>query len=124
MCCRGPCCAPAYADPNKLTDAVVDRYYDLMRAPGARDALLQRMRQTLLHDPGPRLRTITAPTLLLWGTGDAMIPPANANDYLEAIPGSKLVRLEGLGHLPQEETPQASLPPLLAFLTATPLTVP
>jgi len=116
--------APAYADPNKLTDAVVDRYYDLMRAPGARDALLQRMRQTLLHDPVPRLRTITAPTLLLWGTGDAMIPPANANDYLEAIPGSKLVRLEGLGHLPQEETPQASLPPLLAFLTATPLTVP
>ncbi len=116
--------APAYADPNKLTDAVVDRYYDLMRAPGARDALLQRMRQTLLHDPVPRLRTITAPTLLLWGAGDAMIPPANANDYLEAIPGSKLVRLEGLGHLPQEETPQASLPPLLAFLTATPLTVP
>ena len=108
--------APAYADPAKLTDVVVDRYYDLMRAPGAREALLQRMRQTLLHDPVPRLRQITAPTLLLWGTRDNMIPPSNANDYLRAIPGSRLVSLEGMGHLPQEEDPRDSLPPVLTFL--------
>ena len=108
--------APAYADPGKLTDAVVDRYYDLMRAPGARDALLLRMRQTVLRDPVPGLKKIEAPTLLMWGTRDAMIPPDNAADYLRAIPGSRLVRLEGLGHLPQEEDPLGSLAPLHAFL--------
>ena len=95
---------------------MVDRYYDLMRAPGAREALLQRMRQTILRDPVPQLRQITAPTLLLWGTNDAMIPIANAKDYLQAIPDATRVRLEGMGHTPQEEDPQQSLPPLKAFL--------
>lgn len=108
--------APAYADPGKLTEAVVDRYHDLMRAPGAREALLQRMRQTVLRDPVPQLRRIKAPTLLLWGTNDAMIPIANAQDYLEAIPHVALARLESMGHTPQEEDPQGSLPPLRAFL--------
>lgn len=108
--------APAYADPGKLTEPVVDRYYDLMRAPGAREALLQRMRQTVLRDPVPQLRQITAPTLLLWGTKDAMIPIANGEDYLQAIPDATRARLEGMGHTPQEEDPQRSLIPLKAFL--------
>lgn len=115
--------APAYADPGKLTDAVLDRYYDLMRAPGAREALLQRMRQTVLHDPVPQLRRIEAPTLLLWGMQDAMIPQTNAAEYLQAIPVSRLVRLDGLGHLPQEEDPHRSLPPLQSFL-AEPMSTP
>lgn len=78
---------------------------------------LQRMRQTILRDPVPQLRQITAPTLLLWGTNDAMIPIANAKDYLQAIPDATRVRLEGMGHTPQEEDPQQSLPPLRTFLT-------
>jgi hypothetical protein len=39
-----------------------------MRAPGNRGALLQRMRQTVLTDPVPRLRRMAVPTLLLWGS--------------------------------------------------------
>lgn len=97
--------APAYADPAVLTDTLATRYHDLMRAPGARDALLARMAQTVLVDPLPLLQTIKAPTLLLWGERDALIPFANSADYLKAIPGSKLVALPGVGHLPQEEAP-------------------
>lgn len=97
--------APAYADPAVLTDSLASRYHALMLAPGARDALLARMAQTVLVDPLPLLRTIEAPTLLLWGERDAMIPFANSADYLKAIPGSRLVALPGVGHLPQEEAP-------------------
>lgn len=107
---------PAYADPSRLTDALVSRYYDLMRAPGNRAALYDRMRQVTLHDPVPRLRTITAPTLLVWGTQDQMIPPANANDYLAALPHAQLTRLPGLGHVPFEESPGTALVPVRAFL--------
>lgn len=107
---------PAYADPSRLTDSLVSRYYDLMRAPGNRVALLNRMRQVLLRDPVPRLRSITAPTLLVWGTQDQMIPPANANDYLAALPHAQLVRLPGLGHVPFEESPDAALVPVRTFL--------
>lgn len=108
--------APAYARPERLADSVVGRYHDLMRAPGNRDALLQRMRQTVLTDPVPRLRRLAMPTLLLWGEQDRMIPISNADDYLRAMPQATLVRLPDLGHLPFEEAPAVSLPPLREFL--------
>ena len=107
---------PAYADPNALTDTLTTRYHDLMLAPGARDAMLARMRQTVLVDPLPRLRSIRAPTLLLWGERDAMIPFANSADYLAAIPDVRLVSIPAVGHLPQEEAAAASLAPVMAFL--------
>ena len=97
--------APAYADPARLDGTLLTRYHDLMLAPGAREAMLARMGQTVLVDPLPLLRTIRAPTLLLWGDRDALIPFANSADYLGAIAGSKLVALPGVGHLPQEEVP-------------------
>jgi len=47
----------AYADPAMLTAQRVDRYDDLMRAPGARQALLDRMRQTLRGRSAPTARS-------------------------------------------------------------------
>ena len=111
--------APAYADPAAMTEALASRYYDLMLVPGARAAMLARMRQTVLADPVPLLRTIQAPTLLLWGVQDQMIPFSNAADYLAAIPHATLVPLPALGHLPFEEAPDRSLVPLRAFLDST-----
>ena len=109
---------PAYANPDVMTDALAQRYHDLLRAPGARDAMLERMRQIALVDPVPWLRRITAPTLLLWGEQDAMIPVRNATDYQQAIAGSTLVTLPGIGHLPHEEDPAGALVPLRRFLDA------
>lgn len=109
---------PAYANPDVMTDALAQRYHDLLRAPGARDAMLERMRQIALVDPVPWLRRITAPTLLLWGEQDAMIPVRNATDYQQAIAGSTLVTLPGIGHLPHEEDPAGTLVPLRRFLDA------
>jgi pimeloyl-ACP methyl ester carboxylesterase len=106
----------AFADPARLTDGLVDRYHALMLAPGNRDAMLARMRQTVLQDPRPRLATIEAPVLLLWGERDAMIPVANADDYVEALRHAALVRLPGVGHVPQEEAPDASVRAVVAWL--------
>jgi pimeloyl-ACP methyl ester carboxylesterase len=108
--------AVAYADPKRLSNQEVTTYYDLIRAPGVRTAMLDRLSQTVLQDPLPMLRSIQAPTLLLWGQMDAMIPIANAQDYLAAMPHCRLVVLSGLGHVPQEEDPGASLAPVVDFL--------
>jgi pimeloyl-ACP methyl ester carboxylesterase len=107
---------PAYADATLLTDDLTTRYHDLMLGPGARAAMLARMRQTVLVDPLPLLRTIHAPTLLVWGERDAMIPFANSADYLKAIPNVSLAAIPGEGHLPHEEAPERSLIPVRAFL--------
>jgi pimeloyl-ACP methyl ester carboxylesterase len=106
----------AYADPDRLSDAQVDRYYELLLAPGNRGAMIERMHQTLLEDPQPILQRIQAPTLLLWGKSDHMIPSSNAADYLGALPDAKLVLFPDLGHVPQEESPEESVQPLEQFL--------
>ncbi len=107
---------PGYADPTVITDELLTRYHDLLLAPGVRGALLERMGQTILTDPEPILRRVTTPTLLLWGERDAMIPFANSADYLRLLPDSRLAALPGVGHLPQEEAPEASLAQVRAFL--------
>jgi pimeloyl-ACP methyl ester carboxylesterase len=110
--------APAFADPAHLTDALVTRYWDMMRAPGVRRAVAPRTAQTILVEPSTTLARIKAPTLLLWGERDGMIPIENALDYLKDIPNAQLVRLAGLGHVPQEEAPGESLKPVTEFLAA------
>jgi pimeloyl-ACP methyl ester carboxylesterase len=107
---------PAYADPAVATDALVTRYHDLMLAPQVRRALIARMQQLVLQDPVPMLRQITAPTLLLWGEQDRMIPLANAQDYLRALPQARLVVLPAVGHVPHEEAVVAGLAAVQAFL--------
>ena len=111
-----PTLAAAYADPATLTADLLNRYYDLMLAPGVRDAVIARMGQVVLQDPVPLLQRITAPTMLLWGEKDAMIPATNAADYKRELPNSTLVTLPNLGHLPFEEAPARSLEPVRAFL--------
>ncbi len=106
----------AYADPSKLNDATLTRYQDMMLAPGDRQAILDRTQQVFLEPPAPKLAKISAPTLILWGEQDNMIPFSNSADYLRDIPHAKRVALPGLGHVPFEEDPAGSLPPVLAFL--------
>jgi pimeloyl-ACP methyl ester carboxylesterase len=106
----------AYGDPKRLTEAVFDRYYDLTLSPGSRKSLLARMQQTVLVDPRPILPTITQPVLLLWGKKDALIPVANAQDYLKALPNATLTTFDNLGHVPHEEDAEVSIVPLLVFL--------
>ena len=108
--------APAYGDASRLDEATLTRYHDLLLAPGNRAALLERLSQTVLTDPRARLRTIAAPVLLVWGSEDRLIPPRNAADYLAVLPRARRVVLQGLGHVPFEEAPDAALAAVRPFL--------
>ncbi len=108
--------AAAYADASRLSDSTIDRYYDLLLAPGNRAAMISRMQQSILEEPIPILQKIAAPTLLLWGKQDRLIPFANSADYMRALPHASLVEFPDLGHVPHEEAPAESLKPLMQFL--------
>ena len=110
--------APAYANPAAMTEARVDRYRDMMLAPGVRQAIVDRMGQVVLVDPRPLLARIAAPTLLIWGEQDRMIPFANSADYLRDIRGARLVALPEAGHLPMEEDAARSARAVADFLSA------
>jgi pimeloyl-ACP methyl ester carboxylesterase len=108
---------PAYGDPAAMTDARLERYRDMLLAPGVRKAIIQRMKQNILVEPEPFLQSIRAPTLLLWGQMDHVVPITNAADYERAVPHAKIVSFAGLGHLPQEEAPASTVAEIRAFLT-------
>lgn len=107
----------AYADPQQLTDSLVTRYHDMLRAPGVRAAILARADQTVSTDPIARLKQIKAPTLLLWGEQDQMIPSSNAASYAAVLPLARAVVLPKLGHVLQEERPDIGLAKVETFLS-------
>ncbi|RVU46590.1 alpha/beta fold hydrolase [Rubrivivax rivuli] len=105
-----------YGDPSRVTDALIDRHYDLALREGNRRALGLRVRQMVNGEHEERINTIKAPTLLLWGSRDRLVPPSVGQDFARRIAGSRLVLLDGLGHVPQEEDPARSVAPVKAFL--------
>ena len=111
--------APAYGDEKLLTADTMRRYQDMMRAPGVRTALIERMRQSRNSDPVPRLQSLKMPILLVWGDKDAFIPISNAQDYLNAIPHATLASIPLAGHVVHEEAPQPSVQAVKAFLQKT-----
>lgn len=64
------------------------------------------------------LGAIKAPTLLLWGAGDALVPLAVARAFEQDIAGSKLKVLENCGHVPMLECFAPFNAALSEFLTA------
>jgi pimeloyl-ACP methyl ester carboxylesterase len=95
----------SFADPAFVTDAMVTRYSELSRAPGHRDILLQmtlgfRSRNFATAE---RLAALQLPVLVITGSEDRLVPPEHAQQFHDAIAVSRLVTLDGIGHLPQEE---------------------
>jgi pimeloyl-ACP methyl ester carboxylesterase len=59
------------------------------------------------------------PTLIIWGDRDDIIPVSHAHAAHAAIPGSRLVILEGVGHFPQIEQPKQFVAALVDFVDST-----
>ena len=56
------------------------------------------------------------PTLLIWGDADKIIPVSHGYAAHEAIPGSRLEVLNGVGHYPHAESPDQVVAILEDFL--------
>lgn len=106
-----------YADQSRVNEALIDRYYDLARRPGNRQAFLDRMEGGgRSSDAYQRIPSIEAPTLILWGAQDELIPVAAAARFQRDLPNDTLVVLEGLGHVPMEEAPERTVEVVKSFL--------
>ncbi len=52
-----------------------------------------------------KLKQIKLPTLVLWGADDPLLPPSVATRVARAIPGARVVLIEGAGHAPMKDQP-------------------
>jgi 3-oxoadipate enol-lactonase len=63
-----------------------------------------------------RLPSISVPTLVLHGTEDRLIAPANAEVLAERIPRAELISIEGAGHVYNWERPERADGAVLDFV--------
>jgi magnesium chelatase accessory protein len=83
----------------------MDLYARLMSSPAHVMGTLQLMAGWDLASLERDLGRLAVPLLLLAATHDGTVPPSEAERVQQKVPGSELVRLEGLGHLAHEEKP-------------------
>ncbi len=104
------CCV----DPTLISADVLDAMHEMTREritkPWAATAFLQAARSllTVLAQPARYRRVIQAvraPTLLVQGDADRLVPIASALAVAQAKPDWTLAVLEGVGHVPQLEVP-------------------
>jgi pimeloyl-ACP methyl ester carboxylesterase len=68
------------------------------------------------YEDESQLRTITAPTLLLWGDHDALFSRVHQARYIAACPQARLIVYEETGHCPNWERPERVAADIEAFL--------
>jgi pimeloyl-ACP methyl ester carboxylesterase len=83
-----------------------------------REALCVYAWHPYMYNPQlPRwLGRIAVPTLLVWGASDGVVTPDYGRAYSRLIPGSRFALIEGAGHHPEIEQPEALVEQVAAFL--------
>ena len=107
---------------SKIDDKLIDRYSELNRYPGNREATMQRFANFKSMTPGTkeRLAGIKVPVLILWGAEDNLIPVSAAKWFADAMPQARLIIYPAVGHIPMEEIPEKSAADVKAWLQGLP----
>jgi pimeloyl-ACP methyl ester carboxylesterase len=102
------------------TAAGVDEFLRAYLTPAGRAAFYAAARQIYLDEPHgeegfwPRLRTVSADALFVWGIHDRLVPVAFARHVAEALPRARHLELD-CGHVPQVELPAQTHAAIGAF---------
>lgn len=110
----------SFVHQNLITRAMVTQYWELNRMAGTREATRERFGlpwDTYIKDHTSQIK---APTLILWGAQDHLIPVAAAHEYAAGIAGSRLIVYPDAGHIVQEDVADRSAADVRAFLGSLP----
>ncbi|MEG3174799.1 alpha/beta hydrolase [Sphingomonas sp. RB3P16] len=110
----------AFANPQLVDAAMIDRYWELLRYPGNRLATIDRFALAPDVASPADLAALKMPVLILWGADDLMIPVASAHWLHAHIPGSTLILYPATGHLVMEERPDRSAADVERFIAGLP----
>jgi pimeloyl-ACP methyl ester carboxylesterase len=115
--------ARAFAEPAKAAEYALYYGKTWTAEDEAQAEANREMAARLLWKPYMRSHTLSAllagvvtPTLVVWGREDRIIPVSVCDRYVRAIPGARAKILDGCGHVPEMEQPEAFVGVVLDFL--------
>jgi pimeloyl-ACP methyl ester carboxylesterase len=79
-------------------------------------AYMRQLQAAMGHDATQQLEHIKAPTLVIHGDADPLVPPGNGDSLAKHIPGAKHIVYHNVGHIPIIENPDQFNSDVLAFL--------
>lgn len=102
--------ADAVSDPAAITDETIDRYWELLRYPGNRQAVVDRANTTRGGPFEPAaLAALQMPSLIMWGKDDKVTPISGADWFSQHLTNDTRIIYPGIAHLPMEEAPQQTV---------------
>ena len=109
----------SWHDPDRAApdfDAFTDEA--LTRHARDRDALCLYGWEPYMYNPRLKrwLGGIAVPTLVLWGASDGIVTPDYGRSFAALIPGARFALVEGAGHHPEQEQPDAVAGHIIDFL--------
>lgn len=104
-----------FYDQSLITEEVVTRYHEMTLREGNRKAMLSLFTHPYKVNVEV-IKTITVPTLIIWGEQDQVIAVDNAYLFKKDIANSRLLILPNVGHIPMEEAPLKTAEAILAFM--------
>jgi pimeloyl-ACP methyl ester carboxylesterase len=107
-----------FHDPNRAPDYAKMSDADLETVARNREAAALYLWEPYMHNPQllRRLHRIAIPTLFVRGASDGIVSASYVRSYSEAIPQSSSVTIEGAGHNPTVERPDAFVDAVLNFM--------
>ncbi|CAH0995806.1 hypothetical protein EMA8858_01933 [Emticicia aquatica] len=109
-----------YSDKSKVSEKLVDRYFELSLREGNRQAFIDRMSafraKGLESDNSLKIKSLQIPTLIIWGENDFLIPLDVAQKFHTDLPNDTLVIFKNLGHTPMEEDAESTVAVVKTFL--------
>ncbi|MGY6560296.1 MAG: alpha/beta fold hydrolase [Nitritalea sp.] len=104
-----------FAQPERITDELVTRYYDMLLREGNRAATLARFRSG--GSPMIDYSALSVlPVCIMWGEKDRWIPVSRGKWLSETLPQASFTVFPDVGHVAMEEIPEISAAHYLDFL--------
>lgn len=108
----------ARANRHLMTAARLEGLHRPLRSAGTHSAVLKTLRHWRADRIEHDAHRIKQPTLILWGEFDLDVPIKNGETLHREIPNSRFIVFRGIGHIPQEECPEAFVRVLADFCGA------
>ena len=102
---------------DEVPEEIVNGFIERMKLPNAKLAFMSTILGLKNSKLVPsKLESITAPTLIIWGVDDPVIPIENAEIFISHIRDSQLFKMKHCGHTPYVQDPHVFSSKVLEFL--------